>query len=93
MVRSLASTVIFLLAAHASAQTCIAPSCFHADVVAVADGDTVTVLRQTSAGPRQVRVRLTEIDAPERGQPWGHPRPAGLGGQGVPPNRAGGRKW
>ena len=71
MVRSLASTVIFLLAAHASAQTCIAPSCFHADVVAVADGDTVTVLRQTSAGPRQVRVRLTEIDAPERGQPWG----------------------
>ena len=71
MVRSLASTAIFLLAAHASAQTCIAPSCFHADVVAVADGDTVTVLRQTSAGPRQVRVRLTEIDAPERGQPWG----------------------
>lgn len=71
MVRSLASTVIFLLAAHASAQTCIAPSCFHADVVAVADGDTVTVLRQTAAGPRQVRVRLTEIDAPERGQPWG----------------------
>ena len=39
--------------------------------MAVADGDTVTVLRQTTAGPRQDRVRLTEIDAPERGQPWG----------------------
>ena len=71
MVRSLASTAFFLLAAHASAQTCVAPSCFHADVVAVADGDTVTVLRQTAAGPKQVKVRLTEIDAPERGQPWG----------------------
>ncbi|MCY4342221.1 MAG: thermonuclease family protein [Gammaproteobacteria bacterium] len=71
MVRCLAFAVVFLFTACASAQTCIAPSCFHADVVAVADGDTVTLLRQTDAGPRQVKVRLTEIDAPERGQPWG----------------------
>ena len=36
-------------------------------VVSVADGDTITML---VAGER-VRVRLAEIDAPERGQPWG----------------------
>ncbi|MCY3639842.1 MAG: thermonuclease family protein [Gammaproteobacteria bacterium] len=71
MVRSLAFAATLIFAASANSQTCTAPSCFHADVVAVADGDTVTVLRQTDAGPRQIKVRLTEIDAPERGQPWG----------------------
>jgi endonuclease YncB( thermonuclease family) len=35
-------------------------------VVRVADGDTLTV----SVGGEPVRVRLTEIDAPERGQPY-----------------------
>lgn len=36
-------------------------------VVAVADGDTLTVLLD---GTREARVRLWGIDAPERGQPW-----------------------
>lgn len=36
-------------------------------VVAVADGDTITML----VGGERVKVRLGEIDAPERGQPWG----------------------
>lgn len=36
-------------------------------VVAVRDGDTVTVLDNQ----RQLRVRLSEIDAPELGQPFG----------------------
>ena len=37
-------------------------------VVAVADGDSFTLLAQ---GKRRVRVRLAEIDAPESGQAWG----------------------
>lgn len=37
-------------------------------VVAVADGDTLTLLTPDRA---QVKVRLTEIDAPEGGQAWG----------------------
>ena len=36
-------------------------------VVSVHDGDTLTVLMDQ----RQVRVRLTDIDAPELGQPYG----------------------
>lgn len=37
-------------------------------VVSVADGDTITLL---IAGKEQVRVRLANIDAPEKAQPWG----------------------
>lgn len=37
-------------------------------VVRVSDGDTVTILDD---GKQQHRVRLTGIDAPERGQPFG----------------------
>lgn len=36
-------------------------------IVGVTDGDTVTLLVERS----QYRVRLTEIDTPESGQPWG----------------------
>ena len=41
---------------------------FTGKVVAVADGDSITVLRMRD----QVKVRLVEIDAPERAQPYGN---------------------
>lgn len=40
----------------------------HGRVVAVYDGDTLTLL---TADKAQVKVRLAEIDTPERKQPWG----------------------
>lgn len=41
----------------------------HGRVIAVADGDTLTVLDE---GFRQHKVRIVGIDAPERGQPFGN---------------------
>lgn len=41
---------------------------FQAGVVGVTDGDTITVLDERN---QQHKIRLAEIDAPERGQPWG----------------------
>lgn len=40
-------------------------------VVAVADGDTLTARCGEPGAYEQVRVRIAEIDAPERGQPFG----------------------
>lgn len=40
---------------------------FKAKVIAVLDGDTVLVLR----GTQKVKVRMVDIDAPERQQPYG----------------------
>ena len=53
--------VLLLLAAPALADT------LTGRVVKVADGDTLTIL---IAGNEQKRIRLSEIDTPERGQPW-----------------------
>lgn len=41
---------------------------FSGKVVGVADGDTITVLVD---GNREAKIRFAEIDAPEKGQPWG----------------------
>ena len=43
------------------------PALFLATVIGVSDGDTITVLRDQ----QPVKVRLAEIDAPEKKQPFG----------------------
>ncbi len=53
----------------AAAHPCDTTFCLDATVVAIADGDTVTVL--DAERQARTRVRLTDIDTPERGQPWG----------------------
>ena len=42
---------------------------FPAKVVAITDGDTLKVL---TADNEQIKIRLSEIDTPERRQPWGN---------------------
>jgi endonuclease YncB( thermonuclease family) len=45
---------------------------FDARVVGVADGDTIDVVRELEGGGKErLRIRLSGIDAPEKGQPWG----------------------
>jgi len=44
------------------------PQSFEGRVVAVADGDTLTVLDSNNL---QHRIRVSGIDAPEKGQPFG----------------------
>lgn len=60
----LAVGLVLALAVPAAAFTMAA---FQGKVVSIADGNTLTVLRDHA----QVRVRLHGIDAPERGQPFG----------------------
>jgi endonuclease YncB( thermonuclease family) len=58
-----------LLVGLALAASCSALADFAGKVVAVADGDTITVL---DAAKTRHQIRLAAIDAPERGQPGGY---------------------
>ena len=72
MPRSLALLVILLLPVFAFADpNCREQRCFAAEVVGISDGDTVTLLLRNGGDAGPVKARLTEIDAPERRQPWG----------------------
>lgn len=41
-------------------------------VVAIQDGDSLTALCTAPSGHEQVKVRLAEVDAPEKAQPFGN---------------------
>ena len=57
----------FAAAALADEKSASAPSSYQARAVHIRDGDSLIV----SDGERQRDLRLAEVDAPERGQPWG----------------------
>jgi endonuclease YncB( thermonuclease family) len=41
-------------------------------VIGITDGDTLTARCELPTGPENIKVRLAEIDAPEKGQPFGN---------------------
>lgn len=65
----------FISLAAFAGSVCIALSAQAADligkVVGVADGDTITLLVDAPAGKLNVKIRVAQIDAPEKAQPWG----------------------
>lgn len=65
--RRRSTAAILVMVALAPAVAMAAGATLEGQVVGVTDGDTLTLLVD---GHRQVKVRLTEIDTPERGQPY-----------------------
>lgn len=60
---------VSLLALLLATQSVSAADQIAGKVVKVSDGDTVTLLVSCS---ETIKVRLSEIDAPETNQPWGN---------------------
>ena len=59
------ANVVSQIGSDHRAETAVA---FQGRVVGISDGDTITVLDEQN---KERKIRLSEIDAPERGQPWG----------------------
>lgn len=60
-IKRISSLLLLLFSTHAFPQT------ITDKVIAIADGDTLTVLQNKN----QYKIRLAEIDTPEKGQPYG----------------------
>lgn len=63
--------LVLLAAGSSSVQPPIGGEELQGRVVAVTDGDTVTVEAEVSGASRRYKVRLSEVDAPESKQPYG----------------------
>ena len=60
-------TVLFV-AALAMLSAAVSSATVEGEVVAITDGDTIKLL---TPAKQQIKVRLADIDTPERGQPYG----------------------
>ncbi len=60
-------TVLFV-AALTMLSAAVSSATVEGEVVAITDGDTIKIL---TPAKQQIKVRLADIDAPERGQPYG----------------------
>jgi endonuclease YncB( thermonuclease family) len=60
-------TILFAIALMVLS-TAVSSATVEGQVVAITDGDTIKILTATK---QQIKVRLADIDTPERGQPYG----------------------
>ena len=67
-IKSIIPAVLFPVALFFLSLSVYADEIYSARTVGVTDGDSITIL---IAGNRQLKIRLAEIDAPERDQPFG----------------------
>lgn len=74
------AAAVLALAAQPAAKTVLIPKGETATgrCVGVHDGDSMTVLIETPEGPRQAKIRLDGIDAPELGQAYSRKSKEGL---------------
>ena len=63
MIRTIVTFVLLIYSAISLAES------YTAKVVGITDGDTLKVLTNHN---QQVKIRLAEIDCPEKAQPWGN---------------------